>query len=157
LTPADLKEIAAALGAAGGVVSALIGYFVVKARQAGTAELRRIDVSAEWQGQMLLRIGGVEAELQRERARGDMLEAHLFTARAEAHELQWKFAREQAERQALSDSVGKLSAENAALRKQNSVLVLELHELNRQIRSGHISPTLPPPSPLLRPGLPKKR
>lgn len=145
MTAADLKEIVAALGAIGGIASTAIGYFVVRAKSASAAELKKIDVSSEWQGQMLARIGGVELELQRERLRGDMLETQLFTARAEAHELQWKFAREQSERVGLSTEVHKLSAENETLRRQNGVLALELHELNRQIRSGHAPLSAPPP------------
>lgn len=148
MTSEDFKEIAAALGAVGGVISTVIGYFVVKARSSSAAELKKIDVSSEWQSQMISRISGVEAELQRERARGDMLEAQLFTARAEAHELQWKFKREQSERQGLSERMQTLSEENLKLRRQNEVLALELHELNSQVRSGHstladFSPRLP--------------
>jgi chromosome segregation ATPase len=145
MTSSDFKEIAAALGALGGVASTVIGYFVVRAKSANATELKKIDVSSEWQSQMLTRISGVELELQRERLRGDMLENQLFMARAEAHELQWKFAREQSERVTLSNDVHKLSAENETLRRQNGVLALELHELNAQIRSGHAPLSAPPP------------
>ena len=148
MTSDDFKQIAAALGATGGLASTIVGYFVMKARNASAAELKKIDVSSEWQSQMLSRISGIEAELQRERARGDMLESQLFAARAEAHELQWKFAREQSERQELSEHVRHLGDENAKLRKQNEVLSLELRELHNQIISGHsaladLSPKLP--------------
>lgn len=161
MTASDLKEIATVLGAVGGVLSTIASYFVVRARGASAEALKTIDVSAEWQSQMLSRISSVEAELQKERARGDMLETQLFAARAEAHELQWKFAREQSERIALSVEVRKMHAENETLHRQNTALAAELHELNNQIRSGHVPLTLPPerpvPPPPPKPRLPKRR
>jgi septal ring factor EnvC (AmiA/AmiB activator) len=152
LTAGDFKEIATVLGAIGGVLSTIASYFIVRARGASAAALKTIDVSAEWQSQMLARISSVEAELQRERARGDLLEAQLFAARSEARELEWKVAREQNERISLSNEVHKMRAENATLQKQNSVLAAELHELNSQIRSGHL-PLLstPPEKPAVEP------
>jgi len=142
-------EILQALSVVGGVATAVVGLVLARVKSQGAQALRRIDVSVEWQGQMVGRIAAVEAELQRERVRGDMLEQEGFKWQRAASELEWELKSARSERHELSKRVEDMAVENVALKKQNAALSLELRELNRQVRSGLLSPTRPP-APLVK-------
>lgn len=139
-----LPEVVQAVTAAVGVLTAAISAVVVRVRLKANSELRKIDVSAEWQGQMLSRIGAVEAELRAERARGDALEQEGFQWRRQASELEWELRSARSERHAVVERMDLLAHENELLKRQNRALAAELNELNHQIRTGHPAISLAP-------------
>lgn len=153
-------EITQAITIFVGLLTTVIGAWVVRAKAQGNAELKRIDVSSAWQAQMLQRISAVETELREERARGDQLENEARQWRAQAGELEWELKRARTERFEMNERVDKLGVENTTLRKQNVALVLELQELNRQIRGGFqglsvVPPAIPPEQKVAPPKLPQ--
>jgi len=139
-------ELFQGLTVVGGGLSAILGAVMLKWKLSGARDLKRIDVSAEWQTQMLSRISAVEAELARERLRGDELEREAFRARSKAAELEWELERSKAERHDFQVRLQSLTDHNQQLQKQNQALGRELRELHRQI-SGYPIPTIPPPVP----------
>ena len=140
-----LPEVVQAVTTFVGIATAAISAVVARTRILAARELKKIDVSAEWQAQMLTRITVVEAELQKERARGDELEQDGFNWRKQTVELSWELRQARVERLALSHRVDVLDAENIALKKRNTVLDAELRDLRHQIRSGHDTMSLAPP------------
>lgn len=140
-----LPEVVQAVTAFVGVATAAISAVVARSRIRATRELKKIDVSAEWQAQMLARIIAVEAELQKERARGDELEQDGFNWRKQTVELGWELRQSRVERQALTLRVDALDVENTALKQRNAALSSELRDLRNQIRSGHDTLSLAPP------------
>lgn len=140
-----LPEIIQAVTAFVGVATAAISAVIARTRVKAAREMKQIDVSAEWQAQMLARITAVEAELQKERARGDELEQDGFNWRKQTVELGWELKQARVDRQALSLRVDALDAENTALKQRNAALASELRELRHQIRSGHDTLSLAPP------------
>lgn len=139
-----LGEVLQALSVISGIVATIVGMVVARVRSNASKELRQIDVSAEWQNQMLARISAVESELQRERVRGDALEREAYEWRKTANDLEWELKLAKRQREEMLARVDKHERENAQLRKQNAALAKELRELHRQISGGHQSMTIPP-------------
>lgn len=140
-----LPEVVQAVTAFVGVATAAISAVVARTRIRAARELKQIDVSVEWQAQMLARITAVEAELRQERQRGDELEQDGFNWRKQTVELSWELNQSRLDRQALSLRVDAMAVENTALKQRNAALAAELRDLRHQIRSGHDTMSLAPP------------
>lgn len=133
----QLSEVIQALSVVSGIVTAVVAVAVARVRSKGLRELKQIDVSAEWQNQMLQRIAAVEAELRAERVRGDQLEREGFEWRRQANELEWELRAAKAQREEHARQLADLKAENEQLVRQNRALAIELRDLHQQIRGGH--------------------
>lgn len=142
-----IAEVLQSLTILSGLVTAAVGAIIWRMRLTNSQALKRIDVSAEWQNQMLLRISTVEAELQRERVRNDELEREAFQWRSTAAELEWELNRTRAERHRMTEQLDDLETDNKLLREQNVALAKELREMHKQIRSGFQGLSVPPPPP----------
>lgn len=147
-----LPEVLQAASVVAGVITAAIGVVLMRVRLRGLRDLKQLDVSAEWQKQMLERIASVEADLQRERIRNDSLEKASFKWRRQASDLQWELRASKTQRQELEKKLKALESDNVELRKQNNALAVELREMHRQIRGGFQGLSIPPP-----PKLPTKK
>lgn len=137
-------EILQALSILSGAITATIGVVLWRVKMIGAKELKKIDVSAEWQTQMISRIGTVEADLVKERARNDFLIGEIAQWKQTASKLEWELESAKAERAKVERQLLHLEEENKNLNKQNVVLAKELRELYRQIRGGHQGLSIPP-------------
>jgi septal ring factor EnvC (AmiA/AmiB activator) len=139
-------EVLQAFSISAGIVTTFVGVVLVRIRSRSARELKQLDVSAEWQKQMLERIAAVEAELQCERLRNDSLEKSSFEWRRQAADLQWELRASKAQRHELEKKLQAFEQDNNELRKQNNVLASELREMHRQIRGGYQGLSVRPPA-----------
>ncbi len=142
-----LAEVIQALSICVGMITTVVGAVVIRMRMASAREIKRLDVSSEWQSQMLARITAVEAELRAERVRSDQLERESYEWRSSAAELEWELKRTRSERFEMNGRIDSLTSENAILQRQNNALAQELREMHRQIRGGFQGLSVPPAAP----------
>ncbi len=143
MTTEEWKQVFQGLGILGGALSTVFGLFAWRMKNEGAKDLKKLDMSVEWQNQMLGRIAAVEAELSRERSRGDLLESEAFKWRAQASELAWELQRSRASHDDFQKRLAEVIAHNADLQRQNEALARELREMHRSL-SGYPVKTIPP-------------
>ncbi len=140
-------EILQSLAALGGVATTISAVVMVTVRADRARDLKKLDLSIEWQNQMLTRIAVVEAALLREQIANGELERESFKWQKQAGDLEWELRLARTQRDEAANSIAQVRGENEQLRGQNAALAKELREFYRDVQSTRreIIPKRSPP------------